>query len=47
MMDLPATQNTVEVNGNVIIQFDDDENITKEHNYSDSLSMLGQLGLFG
>lgn len=47
VMDLPATGNTVEVDGVVMLRFNNDGKLVEEHNYSDSFSMLEQLGLFG
>lgn len=45
-MPVPATGEHVEVDGIVVVHFDDDTPVA-EYNRSDSLSMLEQLGLLG
>lgn len=45
-MEIPATGNSVEIDGIVVVHFEDGTPV-EEYNRSDSLKMLGQLGLFG
>lgn len=45
-MDIPATGNSVEIDGIVVARFEDGT-LVEEYNRSDSLAMLAQLGLLG